>query len=475
MKIIHNDQAGGSGGGGEAGNGLGQAVGDVFFSYNFTFGNDKIADITNQAFRGKNEDYPDLFTTIQLPPTLAGLPVTLELNNSNLPYPLYTHEFDDHFWIVGRNLFGGSNGVRLSKVMKGDWQIEVHDIDLGVSNFYSKIIFDGSENFLIYIEANGASKKITEAKKFNVNTKITTTLTLNPKRIVKAYFDDLLQKFVVFEVNATDDNDSDMSKNGIYYYDNFDDVKTVADVPLTRFDWGTNQITGLVSLFKYSTLRKKDGQILYIDKTTKELKDHTTNAVITPIVGQDGTTAGITGFTSIFELYGRVFFSFGDVKDATNYLALGCYKDGEDTRYAYPYDLVASGVFLIYDKIFDYDFDSPTGPSAPAVLYTTSAQKRRGLTFNSVKEKQYVFDDVNSVNPPSSVTFIDYSYMVDDYRNVYGKSDEDLSYRIYDQYGFIQSLTYAVIDLKFNGFGVPDIYIPPLAVGNLITYLIVKK
>lgn len=473
MKIIHNNQA--NGGGGSGGSGLGSNVGDVFFSYNMSFSSDpRTVDITYGAFSGSYEDYPDLQPSIINAPTIAGLPVTAEYDNSILPYPVSLYEFDDHFWAVGRNVYNTSTSMRLSKMAKGDWQpLETFDIPVGHLNIYEKIIFDG-ENFYIYQESTGGfTDFIDKFIKFNINTKTYETISFKSKRIVKAYFDNTINKFVVYEVNAIDDNDSDMTKNGIYYYDTFEELKNTADAPLTRYDFSFYQISGLSTVFKNGTLRKKDGQIIYYDKDTKQLREHATNDVFASLIGENGTNTNVTNISGIFEIYGKVFCSFTDVKDSVSYLACLCKEPNEDTTYAYPTTLGAGSPFLIYDQIFDYDFSKPN-PYAPAIVYKNSSNIRKALTFNKVKSAQYAFENISSINPPSTLYEFK-NYMSEDYWHVNVKALDDLGYRTYDDLGLIAFVTHRVVDMKFNGYGVPYIYIPAYQQGNLNTYLIVKK
>lgn len=475
MKIFNNKASGsGSGGGTE----LGSNVGDVFFSYNLSFTPDpRTVDITYSAFSGDPADYPDLKLGIQNPPTLAGLPITKEYDSSIMPYPVNVHEFGEDIWLTGRNIYNGNGQqVKLVKIKKGEYNTPVsYFIDIGYDNVYSRIITDGVYFYIFKtISSSSVYSFITSFIKFKIEDGTYETINFKSKRIAKAYFEKELNQFVVYEVNATDDNDSDMTKNGIYYYDTFEQLKTVADVSLNRYLWAENQIYGLATKFNLNTLRKKDGRIIYTDFTNKQLKDHSDNSLFVDVVGEDGTNTNVSGFTGIFELFGKVFCSFTDVKDSVSYLACVCKEEGKDPIYAYPYTLAQYSSFLIYDNIFDYDFSKPE-PFAPAIIYKDTTNTRKALTFNAVKDNQYKFENINSLNPPSGTLGEFSNYMIQDYYNISNKALDDAGYRVYDNLGFIGHITQKVIDLKFNGYSVPFIYVPAYQQGNLTTYLIVKK
>lgn len=472
MKIFNNSSSG-SGGGSGGGSGIGENIGDVFFTYKASFNEDpKVVDITYSAFRAEIDEYPDLgFTNVQMPATIAGLKKTLELNNANLPYPYQLYEFKDYFLFAGNNIFA-SGEFLVCKVMKGDWQIERNIIPVTGTN--KRCIFDGTENFYIYTKTTDGTL-INSAVKYNYITKTITNLTLKNKRIAKAYYANDIQKFVVFEVNAADANDYDTTKNGIFFYDEFDEVKEVADMPITKYTFEGN-IYKFMRRFENYVLRRKDGSVVYVDDVTYKIKDFTTDAEIFGLVGQDGTVNNITEVTSIYELYDKLFVNFADKKDTVDYFASACLK-GSEVLHAYAYNIPSNSRTMIYDKIFNGDFTSET-PFAPAVIYTTSSFVRQALVFGSTKEKQILMDNISSVAQPSGsiVQAIQYDYSDDDYYSVYTKVNDDLSYRMFDQYGFMGHPTFAVINLKFNGFGVPDIYIPAFKLdGFLSTKLIIKK
>lgn len=474
MKIFDNTGSrGGSGSGGIAGE-----PGDIIFSYNYKT-DPKLADITYQSFKGRYEDYPELNQLIvQNPATLSGLPVTDYIDNSLLPYPCELYDFGDFFYATGKNLFN-SNEFFINKIFKTPTDNQYNIITLPYAASTARAIFDGTDTFYIFNQPTDNSL-ITSAIKYNIETLEQETLTLSAKRIIKAYWATDIQKFVVYEMNAIDEDDHDATKNGIFYYDNFDDVKTVPDIVIDKYKIVDININTYIGLVKNCVLRKTDGQIVYIDQEDKKLKDLLTDAEICSFVGDDGTITNITNFTSIFETFGKLFFSFQDTKDSVGYIAHACYSPADGIlMYANTYDMPTYETnFLIFNYVYNLDFELGN-PFGPAVIYTNASQVRKAVTFSVDKEKQFTFENINTLEAPTSTAVIQFSYMKNDYYSSYTRENTtnefDDKYMIYDMYGFMNAITYSILDIGFNGLGVSFIYVPAYKLDNLITYLIIKK
>lgn len=477
MKIF--DNTGSANGSGSSDLGFYGNPGDVFFTYNgFEPTEDRVVNITTNDFIGDYENYPDLFIYSETTPQLGGIKRTGYIDNSYIAYPgSSTYEFDDHYLVVGRNI-SSSTQAMVTKVLKNmDFQEpEFFTIDLDFIFIHLRHIFDGQFIYFYKVSDSSNSSEFTsDFIKYDISTNTYEKINFKSKRIVKSYYDYNISKFIVYEINALNNSDTDTSKNGIFIYDNFEDLKTSADIIIDKFDFNSNGVGGLCEKFRNNVLRKKDENIVYIDEDTKQLKDFNTDALISDIVGEDGTNTNISNFSAIFELYNKIFIRFNDIKDSTPYSAFFCKEDNKNAKYAYCYNLGVVGNYLIFNQVFNQDF-SEGSPFGAGVVYTTNSGIRQSLTFSENKSQQILVENINTIKPSSTFYEIPYNYMEDDYSRIVNKKLDELDYLMYNNFNLIEFESNTMVDLNYNGFDAPFIYIPATDIGNGIqTYLIVKK
>lgn len=432
-------------------------------------------DITYSSFKGEYASYPDLQVTSDIGPTATGLPVSESYPDSlKIPYNnVVTYDIGDSFLMVGQNIFAGnSETIRISKLKKSEWE-EIIPVDINVGFPVSDVgfTFDGT-----YIYAFRKTKAydtnffIESFFKININDFTYEEISFKKRRIIKAYYDPTISKFVFYELNTVDDNDSDLSTSGVFICDSFEELKTIPDQSCEKLNFSSTQNSGMVQQLNGCFLRKKNGDYIYIDITTKELKNYSDDSVISTINVRDGAT--FSSYIYIYELYNKIFVDWEESLSPNYLKSFLCVDENNNSTYCYPAEPFNS--CLIFDDVFNYDFSLPE-PYGPAVVYTNNSNIRKALTFSSVVDNQHEFN-LNVVDPGFSYTAIEYYVRNDDYRNLIIRDEGDYGWRLYDNFGTLDTKTYSIIDLKFNGFGVPFIYIPAKGLINgFYTYLITRN
>lgn len=469
MKIFDNT---GSGGGGSYSGGSNVEPGDIVLSSitktfdptSPTFQNDKWFDL---SFSNYISDYEDTdISNNQVFQTTSPQFVTFKKSSTfNVSNNAQITRLED-----GRFLFTCYNGPQNQfyniGISKKGFTPDLVTIEIPEANFYSSLY---DYNNTVYIYRNSVFSKdslmTNTIYKVNLTTLEYETITINNKRICKAYYDKERNKYITHEFNNINEDDQTSSKGGIFVSDDFENTSTVATFQAiannTQFAFRTitESVTNIANAMLYTT----DGNFLIYYKDEKQLKKFVNGAstVILDVLDKTGGKINIVDQTMLLEYDLNYFLCYNHkITDTSKYKTWVRVKtDGsESPEYCFCETLkdfdINNG--LILKDVYNTDFENPELPAfGYAIVYqNTDVEKRKVTTFRN----SYTFEDVNTINDGgNNWFFINYFYNVN-YNEIFNGGEQ----LIIDNFGTLNSSIPSdgnITNFKFNGYGLPGIYI----------------
>lgn len=356
-------------------------------------------------------------------------------------------------------------------------------IEVADANCYSSV-FDYDKTVYVYRNAAMSYDDLMSNTiyKVNIETFEYETITIANKRICSAYYSKSLGKFITHEFNNIDVADQTPSKSGIFISDDFENTSPAAtfEALSNNNDFKNKDIFTSIKNMAYKMLYTTDNNFLIYHDTEKQLKKYTNGiaSLAIDVLDKNGAKTLVVSQSLVIEYDGNYFVAYNHkLNETENYKAWVRVDTGllESPEYCFCEQLKSfefNSGYLLKD-VYNRDFENQELPQfGYAVAYQNSMEdKRKVTTFRN----SYTYEDVNTINAENNNWMIK-KYFIDlNYTAIHNNEEQ----YIIDNFGTLsQSQPWEgnITNFKFDGFGVPGIYIQSMMPLETIKYFLrIKK